>query len=386
VRRQWRRPAALWARRDGADPGPAAVWPGAAATEARWRRATALSRGKFLRQEGIYHDRHYKRNVIIISPNPGARAKKQNPVHAACIKKAREKGATMVTYGQFIDVANSEVAAAVSEPNKDEANKKKPVDPPELDAVEVADVFPEDIPALLHVCSDNASQQHKTPPKPSPTTESLPPTTESLPQTSVVPTVHRPNPRTISPPHPKVVLMPAPKQKPELTISTSFVSPGQETEPEPVLSVVSSDTDTVGTIQSDDLTPVEMTFDESAHLERSLQNQSIGDLDRGNIGHGRAQVFTTQAPHALCFMFKRANGGVALKTKVPKPDSRHMHIFADPNNENRIIWDTFDVADDILGGTTTKSGNKLRRWILTFDFKHILTFLWRQFLMATAAW
>ena len=36
-------------------------------------------------------------SVIVISPNTGATAKTQNPVLAACIKNAKEKGETVVT-------------------------------------------------------------------------------------------------------------------------------------------------------------------------------------------------------------------------------------------------------------------------------------------------
>ena len=38
----------------------------------------------------------------------------------------------MVTYGEFVDAAESEVVTAVSEPNKDKAGKTKPVDPLKL--------------------------------------------------------------------------------------------------------------------------------------------------------------------------------------------------------------------------------------------------------------
>ena len=37
-----------------------------------------------------------------------------------------------MVYGKFINAAESEVTAAVSEHNKDKAGKTKPVDPPKL--------------------------------------------------------------------------------------------------------------------------------------------------------------------------------------------------------------------------------------------------------------
>ena len=95
----------------------------------------------------------------------------------------------MVTHGEFINEAESEEAAAVSDPNKDTAGKTTPGDPPKLntsscfqeegatmakceqlagagavESQEVADAYPEDLPALLHQYSENASQQYKTKP------------------------------------------------------------------------------------------------------------------------------------------------------------------------------------------------------------------------------